>query len=396
MQQGVQALLDNSEDIFKSTITVLDSSLKLLAYTRHCLPDDDANAFLIENGYHSAGTLEKFRRFKRFHEPELTHDVVVSTDRVIFDFVTMKYFFKHFSEVSVYVVMLCNHREVSQGLADLFKILNAYIEIYVDRGYPYEGKYSAFDTLMYDLLAHQLTDRAEIRQRGDVAGIPFRGLFDVYKISLSETAAQSLPYLTISFSRAIPDSRVSFYGDCIVVLNIYTAPAQVKEKLRSTKEILERSAAKSVKAVGISHVFNELSGFSIGYQQAEEALRTGGESLSDQEGIGYYKFEDWYVKHMIASVGNSALYSNSEAEHLYDRLDEYCKEHNCDYIMLLYTYLMCERRISNVAEAVHLHRNTVIYHLSKIEELLDTTFDEPTLRVKLLLEIYKRRFIEQT
>ena len=83
---GVQDLLDLSETVLKNCVTVLDSSLKLLAFSKTSPPEDEANRFLLEHGYHSAETLEKFRKYGRFQEPADLNSVVISDDRVISDY----------------------------------------------------------------------------------------------------------------------------------------------------------------------------------------------------------------------------------------------------------------------------------------------------------------------
>jgi len=397
-KQGVQALLDRSETIFKNTITVLDSSLKLLAYTHNSLPNDAANIFLIENGYHSADTLEKFEKHNRFRESENIQDVIVSVDRAISDFVTVKYFFKHFNEVSVHVVMLCNHREASDGLTDLFKILVAFMELYVEKGYPYDGKYSAFDSLMHDLLDSHLSDIEEIKQRGNAAGIPFNGLFDIYKIDISDTAAQSLAYLSIHLAGMIPSSRVSFYKNSIVVFNVYPERGRAAAQLELVESILRKVAIKSIDAVGVSNVFCSLSEFYTAYWQAEGALSVSklkAEKAHSGTESFIYRFEDCYLTHILSHVYGDDLYKNSMAEQIHAKLLEYCRERNYDYLTVLQEYLLHERRISEVAEILHLHRNTVIYHVDRLEKHLGVSFDDPMLRIKLLMEIFKHKLGEK-
>ena len=48
---------------------------------------------------------------------------------------------------------------------------------------------------------------------------------------------------------------------------------------------------------------------------------------------------------------------------------------------------MAERRPSVVGRQLQLHRNTVIYHIRKVEEALGFSLEDPQLRLKLLLEI---------
>lgn len=399
-QDGVQALLNISEDIMVNTVTVLDSSLKLLAYTRNHLPDDEPNVFLIENGYHSEKTLKKLRQFERFKEPSNTNDIVISEDRSISDYITVKKFFKHFNNVFVYVVMICNRRSVTRGLIDQFELLNFFIEFYTKKGYPYDGKYSAFDSLMHDILDMHLKDESEIRQRVDAANFPYNGIFDFYKIDIAANAVQAISFLTLKLSGMITNSKVTFYRNSIIVLNTYRNTGELEERYREICGMLEMVASDSIEAVGISNCFFNLSGFHLAFHQAEAATELGAIApelnfaLEKSLSFPVCKFEDVYLKHMCVSQLSSEaaeLYENNIASILIKRLDEFSKIRSYNYLDLLYTYLLLERRATDVAEAVHLHRNTIIYHIEKIEELFGASLEDPQLRLKLLVEIYRHK-----
>lgn len=76
-------------------------------------------------------------------------------------------------------------------------------------------------------------------------------------------------------------------------------------------------------------------------------------------------------------------------------LEQYDAENATDYCNILYAYLKCNGKMSDVAELCYLHRNTISYHLKKISEILQcdlySTVDRTkyylALRIKELLEI---------
>lgn len=388
---GVQALLDISDDIMRTTITVMDSTYKLLAYSHDWLPDDPVNSYLIENGFHSDETMANFVKYDRFREPQNTNDIVISHDRYISDFVTVKKFFKHFNMVSVYVVMVCNHREISTGLADLFRILNHFIEYYAKKGYPYDGKYSAFDALIHEMLDKKLANPVEIEHRAERAELTFSGIFDIYKVRMAEHANLSVTYLALRLSDLIPNSRVSFYQNAIIILNTYRHTNEATDKFDFCCRILNDVAGESIHSVGKSNVFFQLDAFPVAYAQADAALQVAAMLPQSSNGILTMSFETCYIRHMLLQLcnGDDMLYSNCQAVELVKKLDEYSSIRNYDYVNFLLAYLIYERRPTDVGELLHLHRNTVVYHISKVEELLNITFDSPEMRLKLIIEIYR-------
>ena len=53
--------------------------------------------------------------------------------------------------------------------------------------------------------------------------------------------------------------------------------------------------------------------------------------------------------------------------------------HDSSFADSLYAYLKCNRNITDTANALHIHRNTLIYHLKRIEDLLDISIDDVDL-----------------
>ena len=52
---------------------------------------------------------------------------------------------------------------------------------------------------------------------------------------------------------------------------------------------------------------------------------------------------------------------------------------------LLRIYLLTERSLSTTAKLLHMHRNSVIYRLGKIQSILAVDLDDPDVRLRLLI-----------
>lgn len=57
----------------------------------------------------------------------------------------------------------------------------------------------------------------------------------------------------------------------------------------------------------------------------------------------------------------------------------------CSNIKLLYYFLCSERKISLTAKHVHMHRNSVIYRIQKIQDILALDLDDPDVRLRLMI-----------
>ncbi len=52
---------------------------------------------------------------------------------------------------------------------------------------------------------------------------------------------------------------------------------------------------------------------------------------------------------------------------------------------ILYAYLFCERRPIEAASILHMHRNNVVYRISKIEKMYDLDLNDEVTRLNLFL-----------
>lgn len=66
-------------------------------------------------------------------------------------------------------------------------------------------------------------------------------------------------------------------------------------------------------------------------------------------------------------------------------LEQYDKNNKADYLEFLSTYLDCNCNINETADKLFVHRNTVVYKIKKISELLDCDLSEMEVRVELYL-----------
>ena len=82
--------------------------------------------------------------------------------------------------------------------------------------------------------------------------------------------------------------------------------------------------------------------------------------------------------------------SDNEAKRNYyqnilGRLEQYDKNNRTDYLKFLNTYLDCNCNINETADKLFVHRNTIVYKIKKISELLDCDLSEMEVRVELYL-----------
>ncbi len=138
---------------------------------------------------------------------------------------------------------------------------------------------------------------------------------------------------------------------------------------------LDSFLAVCEQAGGLSNVFTRIEELRERAQQATTALRfSAGERLSI------------YAKKMLPHI---LTYFPREQRHLLVhpalyRLRNFDEQHGTAYLDTLRVYLESERSLAGTAQRLYIHRNTLLYRLEKLRELVSLDLDDPALRLHLL------------
>jgi purine catabolism regulator len=134
----------------------------------------------------------------------------------------------------------------------------------------------------------------------------------------------------------------------------------------------------------ISEVFQKLSeldicvnagvsNYSMGYlsitrafKQAEEAIHIGNKVEAEKR-LFYY--EDYLLYYMLIKA-----ISKAELEELYEEswkvIDEFDEKNHMNFAETLEAYINCNMNAAEAAEKLYIHRNTMLYRMEKIRDLL--------------------------
>ncbi|MDD6189616.1 MAG: hypothetical protein PUB32_08590 [Clostridiales bacterium] len=123
-QKGVQEIITLSENILGNFVSVSDSALALVAYTKNIVADDDPIIkSLIANGYHSDYAYNLFKAGNRFELWMQSDGLIVSTDRNIGVHDIVSKVFKYDRTYFMHAVMSCNNNPITPGLLELFGLM---------------------------------------------------------------------------------------------------------------------------------------------------------------------------------------------------------------------------------------------------------------------------------
>lgn len=129
---------------------------------------------------------------------------------------------------------------------------------------------------------------------------------------------------------------------------------------------------------GVSLPFEDFHNLPVHYAQTQFALKQGG----DKPGI--YRLEDFALQYLLSLITQQTPKQCLTHPALL-RLKQYDSEKENGLYKTLYQYLLNERSVTQCARAMHMHKNSLIYRLQRIQEMIDVDLDDPMARNYLLL-----------
>lgn len=399
---GYQELLDLSEPILGNFTSVLDSGYKLLAYTKNNVADDPINVSLLEKGYHTEETMRQFEAAQRFKAYEEEWGVIINPPGNPSRYATISKWLRYAGNPMIHVIMVCNRRESSLGLAELFDILAEHASICFRQNQKSHPSHAmAYHGLFMEMLLGHLKNPRIIGERARCINQPMQGNFDVYRIVFEDNERTPVGRVVEELFAFLPGARIVFQNFEIIILNNYEADNVRTQSARNLERIgplLDKYGAQC----GVSEPFRYFPELYSAYIQATraQAIACRRQLLGNcwcfdpkvweqvkRPDSRVFHYEDILVEYMIstAQTGKPDVFLRTRFNELVELLEQYDQEHGSNHLQVLYVYLQCERRATEAGNMLYMHRNNVLYRIAKIEEMIGVDLSDPEDRLRLQL-----------
>lgn len=141
--------------------------------------------------------------------------------------------------------------------------------------------------------------------------------------------------------------------------------------------------------VGISEVLSGTLTIRAGFEQAQSALQIG--SLLHPDEICFSYEQDWIFQKLLHH------FSQTELMDIYRQylgvLENYDAKNQSELLSTLESYLEHFLNTAQTAKALYIHRNTMIYRIGQIEELLDIDLSNPDTIYRLQTAFYVKKLL---
>lgn len=265
----------------------------------------------------------------------------------------------------------------------IIQVLAIYIRKGIkDRDIKSYNRPQSLDFVMENLLKHQFI----LEHRIIAALKPMKWkCSDTYfcmvlRLNSKVHLTSSLRVLAFQLMLNIPSECYHVFEDNIVfVFNLTQLGFTRQEVIDSIASILEKNSL----VAGSSIEYQDFKDLYYYYQQGLEAVRLG----SDRNPMEIcFNYEDYnlisLIKKCKARQIASALYPQGLL-----RIIAYDKRKNTDNVELLKLYLKNNMSITSTTKEAYMHRNTFLYRLEKIREIMQIDFEDYDKRLELMIAL---------
>ncbi len=380
---GFQELIDLSAEIITFPVLIYDPALKLLAWSQNQSSlNDHIFQAAIANGYLDVEAVKYFDKTHIFEQMDNTGMAAGMVDQ----------FREHddyaiainiHNELAVYCVMLDTGDCPRSYAEQLFRIFCDSVQNLLEKQHTdFLRNRSVTDYFLMDLLDNPKTPKEQIRERLAYNDLDYEGNFVVITIHSDITRKPSENYFIQILRNNMINCRIFPYKDHIVILYLLPKFREVSYKDyfsglfgQILKDFLNRRLT-----LYFSKPFTTIGQFADAWIQAENVCRL----LHGKTDTMYCFYEDYWLADLFL-MNTSGDLAFSYCEPAVRAMLENKSKKSRQQLQILYEYLNCDRKLTEAANKLGMHRNNVIYHIKQMEECYHLDLDDPEMRLKLLL-----------
>jgi sugar diacid utilization regulator len=388
-----QFLIDISERVIEYPMIIFDASFNVLAYTKHIDTDYDLFNETIKNGYSSPeiiSTLEKTHLFQQLYsksEPVVLRSAGSDKMTNIYLKITGK------DTILAYASIFCGYATPEQGYIDLMKRFFENLSLYFRQSFHAQKSSNyMYETFLHELLSNKDISLQKIEQQLQYIGsVPFSAYFKLIKIDFGSDKSVPLVYVAREIGANILKSRPFIFESELYILREFSEPEKAKDTFSDEElNILGHILDASPYALGASGMFRQITMIRAARVQCDAALKY----RNCRQHSNLFEYENIMLQHIIELASKEYSVSAALCQD-YIVLKEFDAANGTDYCSFLKAFLQNERNTTKTSAELFLHRNTVIYKMKKIEEILHCDFECAKTRENMIFSYIIQDYLDE-
>ena len=286
-----------------------------------------------------------------------------------------------------YITMQCHQGEIDDELLRVMEIVQRACSIlYRAAARETDQTRTHMKAFAVQLFSGQFKTPNDIDLWSRSTGFFPEGSYRLYAIEVSrQTPKNVLSCIKRNIGQILPKYLSMIAEDQLLVLH-YGITQEQKNSPRIAHEIEAFLGALEAKC-GISGLFDDLLLLEAYRFQAISALSVGirdGRTLT------------CFFEHFLSSIMDRRLFQLPPAAYTLpelQRLEDYDRTHGTAFVQTLTCYIESLTNTTASAEALHLHRNSMLYRIEKMEQIMGISLKSKETIYPLAMSLFARRLL---
>lgn len=386
---SLSEMLEVSIPILKNYLFASDHDANVIAYVSNMEPPDELHRQIINNKFLSPKMLKDLRP----RTPQGEFCTFEADGENLYSKVTYPIYIE--CSYTGSISMSCNNRKDTKGLRDQFKILCDYCMPFFRKLWVNQISTNSPSFFFFNrLLEGDTIDEKYLETRKDALGLTTMNRYKLVILDLDVNFdVPRLKRVKKACSKVNGGKVHVFpYRDKLLMLLYGSVSDDQLEHVNIMQDIKANIFDPFNIQASISSIFYNITELNMAYQQAliafqyRPAIMRARFADDNYNNEALVTFEAALMYYLIDDVKRDEqfvrfAFSSSVPNTLY-RED---LENGTNHLSILWCYLYNERNATAVAELLHMHRNTVLYNIQKIEQRFGLDLDDKTVRDWILL-----------
>lgn len=384
-EDGLQSAIEYSYNVFHNPVFVFDTNYNLIAATWKAIEQLGINDPVVVDKRFSPEDFKMVSRDHNLHRKVLKSEIPIRSFNKALGYEQM-YCAINTQKNLGHIVISAINKPFYPIDTEFMLILKKYVDQQLKKdSFIRSAKGFNYEYFLRDLLDEKIGTGSGSTAHMKYTEVAFSGNLYcmVVETARSEKTVNAHQIRNLMESR-FPYSKTVIYNDQIVV--IISVPGKQLlpgEYLRAGQKVCQDNDLYA----GISNCFQDIMELREYYAQALRAIEFGAEA---DPRPSLYPYWDYYLQHV------TTLFRQKESEKTFCHpkmkfLLEYDELHHSELAYTLYMYLIHERNLAAAADAMDMHRTSLVYRFKKISSLIDGTFDDYKERLYLILSYEMNR-----